>query len=267
MIERNSIQDLAKARLDPVSPVEEPSLVDLEQYQVYSRVEILATMRVLIDQHVLATVYFNHGEKFFVTCFLAVNPEFEELVFDLGSDYRVNEQLKSAQDLTVVAFLDHIKVQFSADRAELTQFDGSAAFRMRMPRSIMRLQRRNAFRARTSLSRSPMALLPSAPDSDGKVDTTRVRIVDISATGIAFVTPLGRPVLSAGMRLLGCQLELGENEKFDVDMEVRRMAIHKDGFGREVCRAGCELLRLSNTAQMSIQRYVNQQGVIERKFG
>jgi flagellar brake protein len=267
MIERNVPAAEEAAQLAPAVTLPEPAAVDLEPFQVYSRVDILANMRVLIDQHILATVYFNQGTKFFVTRFLAVNPEFEELIFDLASDYRINEQMKVASNFTVVAFLDHIKVQFSAERAELTQFENAPAYRMRMPRSILRLQRRNAFRARTPLAKSPMALLPAALDRDGKSDTTRVRITDISATGLAFVTPLGRPVLSAGMRLPGCELELSENEKIDADMEVRHVSIYRDGFGREMCRAGCMLLRLSGSAQMSIQRYVNQLAVSERKFG
>ncbi len=265
MIERNSAP--GETGQQAAASLPEPMVADLEPYQVYSRVEILANMRVLIDQHILATVYFDRGEKFFVTRFLSVNPEFEELIFDLGSDSRVNEQLRSADGLTVVAFLDHIKVQFAADRAELTQFEDAPAFRMRMPRSILRLQRRNAFRARTPLAKSPMAMLPPVPDREGKSDTTRVRITDISATGLAFVTPVGKPVLSAGMRLLGCQLEFSENEKIDADMEVRHVSIYKDGFGREMCRAGCMFLRLSGAAQMTIQRYVNQLAVSERKFG
>ena len=267
MIKRDTPRDDDKVQSANASTLPEPAGTDLDDYQVYSRVDIIANMRVLIDQHVLATVYFDQGEKFFVTRFLRINPEFEELIFDLGSDFRINEALKTATSFTVVAFLAQIKMQFSAERAELTQFENAPAFRMRMPRSILRLQRRNAFRARTPLSKSPMALLPPLPDRDGKADTARVRITDISATGLAFVTPVGRPVLSAGMRLLGCQLELGENEKIDADMEVRHVSIYKDGFGREMCRAGCMLLRLPGAAQMSVQRYVNQLAVSERKFG
>ncbi|HEX9390748.1 MAG TPA: flagellar brake protein [Usitatibacteraceae bacterium] len=253
-------------QIPPVSTLPELAIADLEPYQVYSRVEILANVHALIDQQILATVYFDRGEKFFATRFLAVNPEFEELIFALGADSRVNEQLKAVEGLTVVAFLDHIKVQFAVDRAEPTQFEDAPAFRMRMPRSILRLQRRNAFRARTPLVKSPMVLLPPVPDREGKSDTTRVRITDISATGLAFVTQVGRPILSAGMRLLGCQLELGENKKIDADMEVRHVSIYKDGVGSEMCRAGCMLLRLSGPAQTTIQRYVNQLAASEYKI-
>ncbi len=265
MIQRNPPPEIAGQSAAASQP--ETGIADLEPYQVYSRVEILANMRALIDQRIPVTLHFDLGEKFFVTRLLAVNPEFEELIFDLGPDNRLNELLKIAEGLTAVGFLEHIKVQFSADRAEPTQFANAPAFRMRMPRSILRLQRRNAFRARTPLAKSPMAMLPLLPDREGKQDTSRARITDISATGLAFVTPLGKPVLSAGMRLLGCRLELNEHEMIDADMEVRHVSIYRDGAGHEMCRAGCMFLPVSVAAQTVIQRYVDQLAMNERKFG
>ena len=75
------------------SVLPEPFIGELEPFLVYSRIDILANLRVLIDQHVLATVYYDHGASFIVTRFLALNPEFEELIFDLGPDGRNNEKL------------------------------------------------------------------------------------------------------------------------------------------------------------------------------
>lgn len=247
------------------SVLPEPFIGELEPFLVYSRIDILANLRVLIDQHVLATVYYDHGASFIVTRFLAINPEFEELIFDLGPDGRNNEKLLESSGLTVVAFLDQIKVQFAVNRAELTQYQGAPAFRVRSPRSILRLQRRTAFRARTLVAPSPYILLSPTIDKAGKTDTVRLKVADISATGFAFVTPMGRPILTAGMRLPACLLELEPNHGFDVDVEIRHISVFRDGFGREMCRAGCQLLRISGTTEMAIQRYVNQLAVARLK--
>ena len=239
----------------------EPLAGDLEPFFVYSRIDILANLRVLIDLQVRATIYFDRDNDFIITRILSMNPEFEELIFDMATDHQMNGKLVASTELTVVAFVDHIKVQFSLNRAEVTQWQGSLAFRARTPRSILRLQRRTAFRASTQIANSPYVLLPATLDKNGTVDTIHRRVVDISATGLAFVAPVGHPVLTVGMKLQQCYLQMATDVAFDIDVEIRHISVYKDGFGRDMWRAGCNLLRMSGEAEMAIQRYVNKSTV------
>jgi len=252
----------------PISP-ESPELpsFELDPYLVHSRIEILGNLRVLVDQHVLATVYFDRGSDFIVTRFLGINPEFEELIFDLSPDARTNEKLQASDGLTVVAFLDQIKVQFAVNRAELTLFQAAPAFRIRTPQALLRLQRREAFRARTQITRSPHVQLPASAAGGSSDEGTRVRIADISATGFACMATAGRPLLQAGQRYANCRLELRDGEVFDVDIEIRHVTSFKDGFGREMCRAGCRFLKISGPTEMAVQRYVNECEIAVRGFG
>ncbi|MBL0125095.1 MAG: flagellar brake protein [Betaproteobacteria bacterium] len=237
---------------------------ELEPYQEYSRIEILANLRVLIDRHVLTTVYFDQGASFIITRILGFTADFEELIFDLSPDAKTNEKLQESSDLTMVAFFNHIKVQFTVNRAVLTQFENAPALRVGLPRSLLRLQRRTAFRARTLAANSPDVLLPPITDALGTHETGRLRVADISATGFAFVAPAEKPVLTVGMQLAGCELQLYDNESYGVDIEIRRVSVFKDGFGREMSRVGCRLLRISGSAEMAVQRYVNQLDVAGR---
>jgi flagellar brake protein len=259
--ERMSQPRDGSARRPATSLLPEAFAGALESCQVHSPIEILANLRVLIDERVMAAVYFDQDTKFILTRFLNINPQFEELIFDLGPDPRVNEKLGASTELTVVALVEHIKIQFSVGRAELTQFEGAPALRVRAPRSILRLQRRAAFRARTQTSSSPYLLLPPAPDDFGDAEPARVKVADISATGCAVVAPAGKPALKPGLLLLRCLLELEAHASFAVDIEIRHVSIFKDGTGREMCRAGCHLQNLSGAMEMLIQRYVNQMGV------
>jgi|GEM_PF-708117 len=261
---RAQMQPEAKPAHIVRSMTPEPFVGDLEPFLVYSRIDILANIRVLIDQQVRTTVYFNHNDDFIVTRILSMNPEFEELIFDMAVEHRTNEKLMASSGLTVVALVNHIKVQFSLNRAEVTQWNDSPAFRARTPRSILRLQRRAAFRAATQITNSPYVLLPPTLASNGKLDTTHLRVIDISATGFAVVAPVGHPVLAVGMKLQQCQLQMAADDAFDVDVEVRHLSVYKDGFGRDMCRAGCSLMRMSGAAEMSVQRYVNKRAVAAR---
>ncbi len=242
----------------------EQFVAELEPYLVYSRIDILSNLRALIDQRVLATVYFNEGKSFIITRILGFSPDLEELIFDVSPDNRANEKLEASSDLTMVSNFNQIKVQFAVRRAVMTHFEDAPAFRVRLPHSILRLQRRTAFRARTLAANSPDVLLPPALDENGAVETARLRVADISATGFSFVAPANRPVLTVGMQLQGCELQLYDNESYVVDIEIRRVSGFKDGFGRDMSRVGCRLLRISGSAEMAIQRYVNHLDVAGR---
>lgn len=259
-----SLQSSAVARVPASYALPETFVEDMEPYGVYARIEILAKMRMLIEQHALATIYFNQGNRFLVSRILSIDPVLETLILDAAPDHQTNEALRTAGDLTVVSFFNHVKVQFTVNRVEPSMFQGAAALSVRMPQSILWLQRRTAFRVRTSGVNCPGVLLSPTPDYCGGTDMERLRIADISATGFAFVAPLGRPILTAGMQLPRCRIELIVNGAFDVDIEIRHVSFFKDGFGRGMCRAGCRLLKISNVAEMAIERYVHQIAIAEK---
>jgi c-di-GMP-binding flagellar brake protein YcgR len=256
---------IAAAGLAPAdSAFSEPFVDDLERYVLYARTEILANLRILVDHHAVATIYFNRGADALVSRIVGINPKFDEMHLERAPDHQTGEKMQAAHDLTVVSNFNDIKVQFTVGRAGLTLYRGTPAYRVRLPQSILRLQRRTAFRAPTPLENSPDVLLPPIPDDSGETSAARLRITDISATGFSFVAPTGRPILRTGMQLPGCLIRLVANESFSVDIEIRRVSVFDDGFGQEVCQAGCHLLRLSCTAEMAIQRYVYRLDVARR---
>lgn len=243
----------------------EPYLPALEPYLVYSRIEMLAILRGLSDAHVLATVYFGGTRDFLISRVLDVNSESGSVVFDVAPDERVTRQVLASAELTFVSFFNHVKVQFSVDRAELVQFEGGPALQVRMPRCVLRLQRRMAYRVKTPVANSPNVQLttevrPVAPP-------VSYRIADISATGFAFVFQAGQTQLEQGATIGPCRFELTSADAFDADIEVRRVTAFKDGFGRDMRRVGCRFLHIPGTAEMAIQCYVNRLTVSARKAG
>jgi c-di-GMP-binding flagellar brake protein YcgR len=228
---------------------------DLDQFQVSSRIEILAFLRAAISSHILVTVYFDDDQQFILTRLLAVNPQQEELIFDAASDAHSNTKIRESSHITIVAFLDSIKIQFTASATKDTAFEGMPAFQVNLPGNLLRLQRREAYRARPPLSKPPVLMIPAESDSS---PAFRTRIVDISCTGLAFIAPISQPTLSAGMRVPECEMQLDGLPPILTMIELRHIAVYKDGFGREMSRAGCRLLGLNGAAEMSIQRYVNR---------
>lgn len=228
----------------------EPEARDLEQFQVYSRVEIVGLLRELIDRRALATVYFHGGASSIVTPLLAVNPEFEEIVFDCASNARDNALLARSVGLVAVAFLDQVKVQFRAGRAEETVFEDRPAFRVRLPDSVLRLQRRNHFRVRTPVTR-PLVLAIPAGTAGGRPRALRVE--DLSCGGVGAVAGKDDGPFEPGAVFGRCRMELPGVGAIECTVEVRHTRLGAGG----ALRLGLRFVDLPVSTVTRVQRYIN----------
>jgi c-di-GMP-binding flagellar brake protein YcgR len=242
------------------TPFPEPASADLAPFTVYSRVEIVALLESLGRAGALATAYFDGNSGFAVTMLLAVNPEFEEVVFDNPSDAATQRRLLEAEQLTVVAFIENIKLQFEAGRAEPTTYEGKPAFRVRLPDEVLRLQRRESFRVRTPVGKPAHCLVPYG---EGGRQYEKLRLLDISVGGVAVVTYPQKFDLVAGTRIDDCFLDLPGVGSVGVSINVRHLApLPKDDKARAV---GCEFVAVAPLSRTLIQRYVNKLDAEQRK--
>lgn len=236
----------------PLPTPETPSN-DIEQYQIYSRMEMLSIFRAIIEQRSFVTVYFNQGDDFLVTNLVAANPDFEELVCDMGSDTEANQRMLAAQRLLFVSFVESIKVQFSVARAEPTTFQGHAAFRIRMPDSILRFQRRNYYRVPLPTMRNITCQIPR-PDAPGQL--LEVRILDLSVGGIAMMLLPSDLRLEHGMLLQNCKIEIPEFGTVTAALEIRHLRPEENQADTQ--RVGCQFVGIPAPMMSLLQRYINQ---------
>lgn len=234
-------------------PTPEPPSSDIEQYQIYSRMEMLSIFRAIIEHRSFVTVYFNQGDDFLVTSLLAVNPDFEELVLDVSTEEAANQQMLNAARLLIVSFVESIKIQFSVSRAELTTFQGHQAFRMRMPDSILRFQRRNYYRVPLPTMRNLVCQIPR-PDIPGQI--LEVRILDLSVGGIAMMVLPSDLRLEHGMLLKNCKIEIPEFGTVTTTLEVRHIRPEEGNIENQ--RIGCQFVGIPAPMMSVLQRYINQ---------
>lgn len=237
------------------SPLPEPESPALERYQIYSRVEIVAIARDLIARRALLSLHFGGGERSVVTAVLAVNPDFEELVIDAPKAERDTEAIVRSPALVAVAFLDHVKVQFRSTRAEATTLDGAAAIRLRLPDSVLRLQRRNFFRVPTPQSR-PLRLY--VPPQSGGGTAAEYRVLDISAGGVCIAVEGAQPAFDPGATLADCRLELPGFGTVVTGVQVRHVNRSGSAGGAVRTRCGLQFLKLAPGMSTLVQRYINQ---------
>jgi c-di-GMP-binding flagellar brake protein YcgR len=242
------------------TPFPEPDSPELERFQVYSRVEIVALLRQLAEEGVLVTAYFDAEPGFAVTVVLDVNADFEEVIFDAAAEAVAHKRLLASKHIVFVGFLDHVKVQFVARLAEATQHQGRPAFRVRLPEQVLRLQRRDFFRVRPPLSKPAKCLVPYG--DDGK-QYESLRVLDLSVGGLAVLTYPEKFDLPCGRLIENCFLDLPGVGSIVVSIHVRHVdPLPKDERAR---RCGCEFVDMAPAARVALQRYINQVDAENRK--
>jgi len=231
-----------------------------EQFCITSRADVVAILRALAADSVLVTVFFGGSDNFVVTRLLAVNPQYEELIFDGIANAASKIAMCCAPTLYVHAFHNHIKVTFDSTDVEPTLFENQPAFRMRLPASVIRLQRRSDYRAKAPVLAAPTISVLQ----EGFVEPFKARVSDISCTGLSFSALSEITTLSVGEVFLGCRLEIPKVGTIEVSIEIRHVSRHHDGAGRATQRYGCKFLRISGASTRLIQRYINQVNVSRR---
>jgi c-di-GMP-binding flagellar brake protein YcgR len=235
----------------PVHDTEAPleQVGDDERYRVHARVEIVALLRAVAAHREIVTVQFGGGSDFVVSAVLAVHPEGGEVVLDYGADQAAMQRLLRAPRLRVTTQLDHVRIHFQADAAQALWFDGGTAFRVPLPDSVLRLQRRDAYRLKIPLGRPLLCVVPAGSDADERM-TLRVRDISVDGVGLTDFPKAYR--VSAGMAWSRCRIDLPDLGALIGDLEVMHTT------EADVRRCGCRFRRLPFPMATLIQRYITR---------
>jgi c-di-GMP-binding flagellar brake protein YcgR len=246
------------------SPFPEPQSPELEQFTVYSRAEIAAVLRRLRDAVTPVNAYHEMASGFAVTEILDVLTEDGAVVIDPPSEATAARYLLAAEHVTFVAFIDNVKVQFSAQGVVAASWQGRPAVRVKLPESLLRLQRREYFRIRPPVAKPAMCLIPHPPeiDKNGYVVARAqqryesLRVLDLSVGGLALLSYPAKFELPHGGKIDGCFLDLPGVGSINLSLTVHHIdPVPRDEAAR---RLGCEFADMSPASRMALQRYVNK---------
>lgn len=226
-----------------------------DRYRIDSRLEIGALLNQLGERGALVSVTF--GNDLVTTVVLHADTTTGTLVFDAGSDPQANERLAEARRLSFETHLDRIRIVFYTAGAVAQTWDDAPAFFASFPQSVLRIQRRDYFRAHVPLARGIRCELPADPAAQTRA--LSFRVLDMSVTGLALVD--GPPDFdpAAGSVLKSAVLALPPG-KVTVDLEVMYRREHQWAGGRPgmPVRLGCRFVNLPAAGETMIQRCINQ---------
>ena len=224
---------------------------DFERFLVHDRFEIISILRRLEAKREQVTLSVD-GETHALTVLLAVNPDYEEIVFDCGREAESNRRVMQAERVTLAANIDGIKVQFSSRGADPTVFEGHPALRMRLPDLVLRLQRRDYYRVPASLT------CEAAVECEGKVRVLEMRVTDLSLGGVALITDKTYVKFAPGEILQNCRMGLGTLGVLAPDLEVKNVCEVRARNGARQVRIGCRFAGLERDMESMISRYIAQ---------
>jgi c-di-GMP-binding flagellar brake protein YcgR len=175
------------------------------------------------------------------------------LGLDIGADPEgISQALVATGEITAVAYLGAIKLQFELDDAVLVSGEQGAVLRSSLPERLYRFQRRQAFRVQPAGSIYPRVLLPGHQEL-GRA----LRVLDISIGGLALALPAGATPLPIEEVARDLTLELDRITALRVTLLPHHVSsIAGDAGGTQ--QLGCSFVDLEASVSRALQVYVDQ---------
>ncbi len=220
-------------------------------FRVNSQRDIIALMRELNSSGTPIQLSAHNGAHI-DTVIWSVDIGASRLAMHAEPDHPQMQALVEANEVTAVAYLEAVKLQFDLEELLLVRGAQASALQATLPRHVYRFQRRQAYRVRPQERAAPTIALrhPSMPDMQ-----VSLRVLDLSMGGCAVLLPSDVPELRPGSVLHGVRLQLDTHTRLAASLLVHHVTcMHSQRLG---VRLGCELLHLDAEALRSLQRYID----------
>lgn len=221
---------------------------------VHSRTEILHLMRSIQQRRLLVNLDMPGTRQIVVTSVIAVNESNNTVILDSARGDALNQELMAGKTSEFITHLDGVSIAFSTGAVQLIEYEKLPALRIALPKSLIRLQRREHFRVALPIANPVKCIVPSRSEEDREPITAH--IVDIGCGGIAIVERGGRLGSETGQILTDCRLLLPDTGPITTSLEVRNSAQIRLQNGAFQTRLGCKFIDLPIAMANHLQRFV-----------
>lgn len=228
-----------------------------DEFRIAARPEIEAWLRRLLDRQVRLQLSTPAGASL-LTQLCSVDVEHHSLGFEVTPDSLQQLQaLLDSAELVAVAYLDNIRLEFELDALVRVQGAALSTLRAPWPAELYRFQRRQAFRVEPLGHSYPRVLVPHPNEPDMAL---RLRVLDLSVSGLALLLPAEVPPLQAGLSLNAARVELDGDVHFETTLRLQHVGpCSPDAQGTSHgLRLGCAFGPLPSGAERALQLYIDQ---------
>lgn len=223
---------------------------ELARCTLSGRREILFQLRNLIRQKTRVAVSFDEGKHSFLTILMDLSETNDLLYFDIGGSDETNTAFLHSERCHFSAVVDGIRIQFSARQTQRLKLAGEPVFAVTLPKTLLRLQRRDAFRLQLPTTKPYLCRMAK--------DTPEERVLpiyDISVGGIGIQIP-EPPKLESMQHVDNCWLDLREFGLLQVSLEIRYISNKESLLNKPLWHIGCQFVGLSLAKETQIQRFM-----------
>lgn len=213
---------------------------------------IIAMLGQFVYKGIPVTVQFNSGNDFILTTLLEARPG--SLIFDLGGDSQANKRLLKAASCTFLTSINGIRVQFTTSGGvKQVSWDDAAAFLVKLPTRVIRLQRREAYRIVAPVVKFVSVRLQFS--HVGASSDPLCPIHNIAVTGIGVTLP-GQANREPGQTIERVTFTLPERGVIDCGGVVCHVTALAGTPVNQSCRIGVAFIDLPRPMEIAIQRYI-----------
>ena len=244
-------------------PIDGPGMASgrFDQFRLHSAIEIRALLARLVEGNVLLHLSGPDGAVYTTTLW-AVDAQRGVASFAVDTASPQLQRVLAADEITVVGYIDNVKLQFDLHHAMLVSGARASALNAPIPRELFRFQRRASFRIKP-LARSAASATFTHP---ARADVVlSLRVLDVSIGGLALFLPDELPSIAPGSRLRAAQVELDADTRIESGLVLSHVtAINPDAHG---ARLGCAWSGLGGDAERTLQLFIDQTQKRKRLLG
>lgn len=223
-----------------------------ERFHIPSRTAIQFMLAGFARERESFSVQFGSAQEMFLTTLLAVEPENERLILDCSGSPETNRHFLASERNIFVGRPGGIQLHFATGQATELSYQGAKAFAVKLPKVLVRLQRRDYFRIETPRVR-PLEFFARLPGGA----LLSMPAHDISVAGIGLSAGILPDGLVPGSLLANCRFSLpDENTDLFFSATLRHLTELEARSGHRQWRFGLQFNDLSLGDANHIQRYI-----------
>ncbi|MYN20983.1 flagellar brake protein [Rugamonas sp. FT107W] len=234
---------------------QDAELENWHDFEVESRKEITSLLRGIGEKNQLIRMLIHGEADVCVTSILEVDEPHNTVYLDCSIDREQNKRILASRRLSFETTLDKVRILFAADRIEAATWQGNPAFKIAVPPTLIRLQRREYYRISTPVT-NPVRVLIPLPDELG--GNTTFPLADISCGGIAILDNKMMLGDAIGRNYADCRIDLPEIGQVATSLQIRNsldLTLLNNKTNR---RLGCEFVGISRGMLSYVQRYITK---------